>query len=276
MLSTEEALDSQYSWNCGVFKLPSPLPKFVPATEQLITLPISASYLMKAVWDEEKPSILRKRPEQAGCAPIRTSPYKTRLRSFAIDSNIYSNITTACREHKTTITGLLHGLALLSLSLGIKETDAMTFKSATPVNLRPLLPLGHPKYPWLVPERTISNFVSLMSHKFSNSVTKQIRSHLKSLPSDGNLSAELLSLTWSVSSRVRKEIELQLKLGPKNDAVGLMKYAPDWWKQLTSLTRKPRQYSWLVPNLGILNGAPNMETSSHRVRDGRSKQPNSP
>ncbi|KAI0438153.1 hypothetical protein F4803DRAFT_569998 [Xylaria telfairii] len=185
--------------------------KFIPATEQFITLPMSVGYLMKVAWDEEKPSMLRNKPEQAVWAPICTPPRKTRICSFTPHSNTSSNIPTACREHNTTMTGLLHRLALLSLSLRIKEKYDIPFEGATPVNLRPFLHLGHPKYRWLVPERTINAYEP------------------QSLPSDESLSAELLSLMWTISSTVRGEIEQKLKLGLKNGAVGPMNSHGDGW-----------------------------------------------
>ncbi|KAI0483419.1 alcohol acetyltransferase-domain-containing protein [Xylaria cf. heliscus] len=266
MLNTERPLDSHCILNGGVLELPRPLPEFIPSTEQLVKLPVSANFLMKALWEDSKPSIFRKRPEQADWAPICTSPYKTRLCAFTISAETCSNITAACRAHKTTITGLLHALALLSLSLRIKERDAVAFESATPINLRRHLPAQHPKCPWLVPEHTISNFVSLMSHKFNTSLTEQVRSHFQSTHASENLSPGLLDLMWTVSSTVRGEIEQRLKRGLKNDAVGLMKYVPNWQEQLSNLARKPRQYSWLVTNLGVLNGKPNLEKTSHKTQ----------
>ncbi|KAJ8132475.1 hypothetical protein O1611_g1151 [Lasiodiplodia mahajangana] len=262
ILNMGHSLGPQYTSSGDVFDLPSSPLEFVPTTEKLTSLPVSVNFLLKALWEESKMAVIRRSALQAHWAPIRASPYKTRLRAFTIGSNACSNIRAACREHKTTITGLLHGLTFLSLCWRTTDGNAIAFEGATTIDLRRFLPLGHSKYPEFVPEHTIGNFVSLMSHKFLTPLTMKIRSQIESIRHfNGDLSPELWDSMWTISSRVRSEIKKRLKLGLKNDPVGLMRHIPDWQKYLTNLAQKPRQYSWMVTNLGVLNGDPDLEAN---------------
>lgn len=53
---------------------------------------------------------------------------------------------------------------------------------------------------------------------------------------------------------MRADIRNKLALDTKNDPIGVGKFVQDWQVHLSQLAAKPRQHSWLVTNLGVLDG----------------------
>ncbi|KAF2117149.1 alcohol acetyltransferase-domain-containing protein [Lophiotrema nucula] len=201
--------------------------KFPPATEQLVAMPISPLFLVKALWNDNKPTSVFKTPTNADWAPISSMPYKTRFRVFDVETSVTSNVLAACRHHKTTLTALLHGLTLVSLSSHIDDAKATAFASSTAIDQRRFLPSDHADFPWLEPTKTIANYVSIMDHEFNNMLVGRIRQQIGANKQKHLLSRDLLGNVWSTSARVRREIQRRLDDRLKNDLVGLMKFVPD-------------------------------------------------
>jgi len=254
LILNAESLDGlQQSLDDHILKLPDSSLQFPPATEKLSKLPLSASYFMRAAWKAKRPHLL-KNYYSAHWAPIQTSPIKTQLRVITVDNATLANILTACRKHNSTLTSLLQALTLVSLASNLTEDKAQAFESITAIDLRRFLPSDHKEFPWLRPERTIANYVTVLPHDFGNPLLTQIRSQTKVNTSESALSTDLVNLIWSISSTVREEIKSKLDNGLKDDLVGLMKFISDWREEVTNETRKPRKYSWFVTNLGVLDG----------------------
>ncbi|KAI3390520.1 hypothetical protein diail_9287, partial [Diaporthe ilicicola] len=62
-----------------------------------------------------------------------------------------------------------------------------------------------------------------------------------------------MEVVWSVSARVRREIEERLDLGIRNDLLGIMKLVSDWRTQQRGEAKKARYLSWLITNLGVID-----------------------
>ncbi|KAK8029649.1 alcohol acetyltransferase-domain-containing protein [Apiospora rasikravindrae] len=245
-----------------IVDLPDYSDKLPPPPEDLCAFRSSLPWLAKTVFNEVKPPKLFPPGDMyAKWAPIKTSPYKTRFRTFTIGHEIVTRVVEACRHHKTTVTGLLHGLALLSLSTQLKE--AKGFASRTPYDLRRILPSGPRKYPWLEPKEAMCNYVSVVDHGFDAGLVAKIRAKLPDIAeaeretastASRPLPADLMDLVWSVSARIRREIKATLDAGGRNDIIGLMKLAGDFRDVQQSEARKPRHLSWLVTNLIVMDG----------------------
>ncbi|KAK6216058.1 hypothetical protein LQW54_003832 [Pestalotiopsis sp. IQ-011] len=246
----------------GTLKLPSSQPQFPPRVEDLAKLPITPTYTVKSIWKEYGPAMLNKDPNQAHWAPIRTTPYKTNIRVFSFNSDALSKILAACRQKQTTLTGLLHGLALVSLALRLGADEAPGFHTKTAIDLRRFLPSGPEKYPWFQPERTMGNYVTVIGHLFpANSVT-QVRSERLAGASNEPLSANTLGHIWTAAAQAREEILHKLEDGLKNDIVGLMRFVGNWQTQMSDTAHKPREYAVFVTNLGSIGeGVPPPDTA---------------
>ena len=260
-LNAQKRVNTQQDMDANTLKLPSSPPMLPPPIEQIMKLPLGMKYLFKALVDDSKPRVLLCRdPTLAHWAPITTSPYKTRFRSFTIEERALSKVLAACKQHQTTLTGLFHGLILASLASHIQEKDASGFQAATTINIRRFVPPAPPGYPWLEPERTMGNLASLLHHTFNPELVARVRSchTTPALKTDVSvLSKALADLIWDVAARVRGEIADKLDLGVKNDVVGTLKFVCDWRSQMKNAARKPRQASWMVTGLGVLGGDEN-------------------
>ncbi|KAI0200212.1 alcohol acetyltransferase-domain-containing protein [Astrocystis sublimbata] len=253
-----------------ILELPDPADRLPPPPEVLTPFSMSPKFLVKSVWKEIKPlSLLGTGPAYATWAPVRTSPYVTQFRTVEVDGTTLAMVASACHEQGTTVTGLLHALCLVSLARTLPDTQA-AFACRTPYDLRHFLPSRTPEYPHVVPRESLCNYVSVLEHEFSVETTAAIRTAMPPGsrepgpgPADSqgqgqdkslDLSPKLVDLVCAEAARVRREIKARLDSGTKNDLIGIMKFAGDWRTQQESEAHKPRYLSWLVTNLGVLDG----------------------
>ncbi|KAI0968713.1 hypothetical protein F4678DRAFT_474434 [Xylaria arbuscula] len=240
--------------NGDILRLPQAPPLLPTPIESLLSLPVDLKYLAKAFWEENRPQFLNRDVSQAIWCPIRSSPYKTQFRAFFIDNTSLLAILALCRQNKTTITGLLNGLALIAFSSHLDSAAAPAFQSSTIIDHRRNLPPAPADAPWVRSDRAVSNYVTQLPHRFDTELVAQIRAKLPADASEGrDLSADLQRELWSVSAQNRLEIVRKLEDGLRNDLVGLFKYVTDWQKTMSDMAKKPRQFTWLVTNIGVLD-----------------------
>lgn len=285
---TEAALDQQKQHPTlltnRVLTVPANARRLPPPCEKTGKFPVSTRFALLTAWRELRPSGLSPQTaSQARWAPIQATPYRTRLRVFDIAPAVVRAIIAACRTHKTTLTGLLHALVLAALASRVPASEAMAFTGGTALDLRRHL-LGTPKKTKedkkkkkrneepdfdFDPKRTMANYVSLTPHEFGVDLVREIRD--LSSPQDGAArgtvahkdgdknenetpSPALVDLVWNCAARVRGEIQKRLDKGLKNDIVGLMRLVPDWRAQFRTEASKPRVTSFVVTNLGVVDG----------------------
>lgn len=234
---------------------------FPPATELFVDLPTSIGFLLQQAWNETKPTSLFANPSIATWAPILKEPYKTKFRTCIIDNATLSGILKACRDHKTTLTALLHSLVLLSLASQLDESRARAFTSLTAIDQRRFLPSNPPKYPWLEPNTAMANYVTNTTHDFDGQFVAQIRSHIGK-SRDDRLSADQLELVWSGASKVREDVERRLNKGLKDDRLALMKFVSNARELFEKDIQKPRALSWAISNLGMVDGTVKAEATA--------------
>ena len=254
-----------------ILRLPEAPPLLPAPIETLKSLPLDLMYLAKVFWEEIRPRFLNRDVSQAAWCPIRSSPYKTQYRAFFMDNASLLAILALCRQNKTTITGLLNGLALVAFSSHLDSTVAPAFQSSTIVDHHRNLPPAPPDAPWGRSDRAMGNYVTQLLHRFDTELVAQIRSKLPTDASEGkNLSADLQRELWAVSAQNRLEILRKLETGLRNDLVGVFKYVTDWQRTMSDMAQKTRQFSWLVTNLGVLDGntSTRLSTTSTRLPTG--------
>lgn len=238
-----------------ILTLPEARPLLPTPIESLKSLPLDLKYLAKVFWEEFRPQFLNRDVSQAAWCPIRSTPYKTQFRAFSIDNASLLAILALCRKNRTTITGLLNGLALIAFSLRLDSTAAPAFQSSTVMDHRRNLPPAPLDAPWVSSDRVVSNYVTQCLHKFDTELVAQIRSKLPANSSEGvDLSADLQGDLWAVSAQNRLEIVHKLEAGLRNDLVGVFKWVTDWEQTMSDMAKKTRQFTWLVTNVGVLDG----------------------
>jgi hypothetical protein len=71
------------------------------------------------------------------------------------------------------------------------------------------------------------------------------------------ISTGLKKVIWQAARVVKGDINKRMKGGVKNEQIGLMKFVADWRTELEDKATKPRQLSWTVTNIGMMdNGKP--------------------
>ncbi|KAJ8123124.1 hypothetical protein ONZ43_g845 [Nemania bipapillata] len=249
-----------------VLKLPpGSAGRLCPPPENLTGFPVDPRVMRKFLQDEARmrSAGYPKQPAQANWTPITAAPFKTQFRSITISSQLVSELVTICRHHGTTLTGLFHGIALVSLAFLLEPSTASAFTSQTAMDLRRFLPSRHPLYPWYEPSIAISNYVTMLSHAFGEDLVAQIRALS---PPEGAVeklpTGALLDLVWTSACKVRRDIKDKLQMGTRNDMVGFAQGVEDWRAQLKEEARKPRSVSWVVSNLGPIDGSPKRRSSA--------------
>lgn len=250
-----------------ILRLPQAAPLLPTPIESLKSLPLDLKYLAKVFWEEIRPRFLNRDASQAAWCPIRTSPYKTQFRAFFMDNASLLAILALCRQNKTTITGLLNGLALIAFSSHLDSTVAPAFQSSTIMDHRRNLPPAPPNAPWVRSDRAVGNYVTQVLHRFDAELVARIRSKLPADASAGrDLSADLRRELWAVSAQNRLEIVRKLEAGLRNDLVGVFKYVKDWQQTMRDMAKKTRQFTWLVTNIGVLDGNSSTRLSTTTTR----------
>ncbi|KAI0407871.1 hypothetical protein F4802DRAFT_490956 [Xylaria palmicola] len=253
-IATGQRLDS------AILEFPKSVPNIPPPIEQMMPFPMEFKWAIKTLWAENKPLVFCKSPCQADWAPVGSLPYKTQFRVFTVSQDILTNALVACRQHKTTLTGLFHALTLASLASHLEQKVAPGFTGATTVDMRRFLPRCPADYPWLEPEQTMGNYVTMIHHEFDTLLVADIRSKFSSDKANRSLPAEALDLVWLAAANVRGQIMHKLEIGVKNDVISLFKFVFDWRTQMKEAARRPRQASWMITGLGILDEKPNLDT----------------
>ena len=251
---------TQHNWVLGI---PYEADKLPPNGEILCKWPLDYTFLAKWFYNEFKPISWFPNSPHATWAPVKCTPYATRFRSFTISATTVANLVQKCRVHDTTITGLMHGLVLVSLSSSLELPSNKGFAIRTPYDLRHFLPSRPPNYPWLDPKETICNYDSVLDREFEPSLVSAIRAKMAGTDTEEDrlhrLPQDVLQIVWDVAARIRADLVARLAEGTRNDLLAVMGYCPDWNSEQKRQETKLRYLSWLVTNLGILDGKPNGE-----------------
>ncbi|KAI1322598.1 alcohol acetyltransferase-domain-containing protein [Xylariaceae sp. FL0255] len=265
--------------------IPHTSPPLPPPLEKLVKLTLTPQFAISTAWKGLfQPQYLSNRSSTlARWAPIR-GEYTSTLRIFDIDAATLKTVVGRCREKKTTLTGLFHGLFLVSLAVrlgsGGSVSDSRAFLCATPISMRPYIPQqNEPGSVLKDPGNIMGDLVSMTTHKFSVDVVKQIRKAFASpqpaspSPSPAELQppspAESPSLTpsltpliWQAASQIRSDITAYQSHATRDNIVGLMDLVSDWRAHFHhEAAKKMRALSWCVTNVGVFDGglAPQQE-----------------
>ncbi|EWG36833.1 hypothetical protein FVEG_00699 [Fusarium verticillioides 7600] len=253
--------DHELNFDGGVLHLSSTADRFPPPPEELIKIPVSWGFALATIWKELRPPFLVSNdPTQANWAPVRQEPYQTEFRTFSIEDATLKKVLSKCRANRTTITGLLHALPLLSLALQLDEgkkhhkQEAKSMFAISALDTRRFIPANSEAYPWHVPSTTMDNQMTLVNHLFGEDLVTEIRSKAKGIPSQSHAMTQLENFVWVAAVQAREDIQSKLDKGMENDPSGLMNFIKDWRVQKKQQLKKPRVGAWGVSNLGILDG----------------------
>ncbi|KAJ6445365.1 alcohol acetyltransferase [Purpureocillium lavendulum] len=219
-------------------------PKLPEAQEDVIPFTNSIPYVVKTLWSELGPEMLKPRKVVPwhGKAIDFDIPHRTRVRPVDIPHEVVGSLLKACREHSTSLTALFHALTLVSYALHLPASEAESFAASTPINLRPYFG------PNADPERKdlLRCLITSFSHEYPADAVAAVR----------RPGADLDSLVWKTAKQIKDELVEKLASLPKDDINGLMKYVGDWFDFWEKKKGKTRTESWEVSNIGILPKPP--------------------
>lgn len=228
--------------------------KLAPPPEAIIEFPIDGD-LMRPLQDtsEDKRST---DAMQAHWAPIAPLPFKTQYRSITISNRRVQELVQACRQNNVTITSLFHVLVLCSLTPLLEASSASAFSSMTAMDIRRFLPSDIPFHQWFDPANAASNYVTILGHSFNERLVALVRSCLSSNKSATEQPGVPMYLIWSNAKKVRHDITTKLDQGVTNDMIGFAQAITDWRTEVKAQTHRPRSASWVISNLGVIDGNP--------------------
>ncbi|KAF4344528.1 hypothetical protein FBEOM_1496 [Fusarium beomiforme] len=231
---------------------------FPQPQEKLAKHKISLGFACSEIWHAFAPSALNSTMSKAHWAPIRPDPYITRFRAMDIDAITLKKLLGLCRKNETTLTGLLHGITLACLSVDINEHKADAFDVATAMDQRRFMrqDLRPSKFVSQDPENSIQNCVASTYHTFNTDIVSDIRAQARINNWPAQPISDLEPLIWKAAKQIRRDIEERLDVGVNDNVVGLLELISDWQDHLKSHEKKPRELSWIVTNIGVVDGKP--------------------
>ncbi|KAM0426066.1 hypothetical protein ACHAPT_008697 [Fusarium lateritium] len=244
------------------FKTTTTADNILPPQNTIARYRITPGFAATTVWQELKPPMLESKSSYVSWADITRTPRKTQIRSLSVDNETTQKVLTACRSHKTTLTGLLHAAVFMSLAHQLPEEKMASIIAQTPLNLRRFIKPDPKAFSGLEPKQLIGNYVTMMDHDLKKSLVKKAREQSRSASDEERLGA-LEEQMWSAAVFIRQEIQDKLDVGLKNDVAGLMWVVKDWDKFHEDEMKKPRTSSWLVTNVGAIDGQPKGDDASH-------------
>lgn len=204
-----------------------PLPE-----EEAVPFTISTGFMLGVLWNEFGPSFLKKAPMEfwAGKNVNISNPYKTGTMPIDVSGDALKSLLAACRENKTSLTGLLHSLLLLAFAKHVG--DASAFSTTTTIGM-------HPYVKDDAPESTLRELTSSYVHPFDVKAVKLFR--------DGVTDQQI----WVTAAELRAGLAARLTELPKDDLIPMLKYVSDWESWWAKKDGLPRANTWEISNLGV-------------------------
>jgi hypothetical protein len=216
-----------------------------PALEKVVNFKVSWRFFLGVLWLGMKPKWLFRNPSPpwtgSVCAPLPIQHYASRVKFISIQDHLVSNILAACREQKSTLTGLLHGLVIASLTSRVPSAPG--FIAITPYSLRNLTGLS------ATDEMGVQ--VAALSSTFSLGTISAVRG----APDPHHLTEEI----WKIARTFRTEMSNEISRMPNDSLIGLIPYVTDMHKFFTSRVGKPRSETYELSNVGVLKNEVEIE-----------------
>lgn len=209
-----------------------------PAVEKAVEFKISWYYFLASIWKEFGPKWFsaRSTPWTAGTpSPSNVENYRSRVKAFTISAHHVAGVLSLCRKEKATITGLLHGLVVVSLTSHIPSATSIT--CTTPYSLRHLTGLH--------PTNEMGNNTSALDIQYFQATLSNIRACKDS--------SQTMEQVWIIARDFRSSLRSEMSSLPTDNIVGMLPYVSDVHGMFTSRLNKPRSTTYEISNLGSLD-----------------------
>ncbi|KAF4338414.1 hypothetical protein FBEOM_7683 [Fusarium beomiforme] len=228
-----------------------PNTEITPPLHHLIKFDLSLNFIVGEVARDIIPK--KSKPHMPTWAPVSAESSRTRQLITEVAKQPLKRVLDACRQHGTTLTGLMHALISVSMATRLPEIKARAFLCATPVCLRQFQKPGHPSIDM---HKTAINSVAYCPFEFDEEAIAEIRQHISNVDAKPEGNSNLEATVWSAAKAIREGLTAKLDQGAKNNHAGLAKFVKDWRSYLKD-HGKTREYSWEISNLGVVQGQGN-------------------
>jgi hypothetical protein len=215
-------------------KIPDSISLF-PPQEDMIKFKISWWFFLAAVWRFLRPKWLLpdlSPPWTGSPVPPSAENFDPCVQLISVPSKDVASILSACREQKTTLTGLFEGLLVSSLAFHIP--NATSFASNTSISPRSLSGISSTD--------DIAVQVCTHSSAYNSDVVSAIR--------DASHSGQVTDQVWGIARDFRKSLATEMARMPKDNAAGLLPYAGNIHSFFRSKLGKPREETFQISNVG--------------------------
>ncbi|KAI0815794.1 hypothetical protein GGR55DRAFT_362584 [Xylaria sp. FL0064] len=182
-------------------------------------------------------------------APIDGSNPKIHIRTlFKIEDEVQlKGILAQCRNHKSSLTGLLHALIARSLARHVKDR---AFRSMTPISLAEY---ADPNIAGLTftPSETIHCLVTGLSSDHDLDAVQRLQRSQgeKDVPVSDD------AAVWAFAQDMTAHLRAKTSSLPRDDILALSGLIGDWHEFFRKKFGKPRDGTWELSNLGSLSAA---------------------
>ncbi|SPO03988.1 uncharacterized protein DNG_06671 [Cephalotrichum gorgonifer] len=221
-------------------------PVLPPPQEEAVNFTLSWWFIAKTIWGEICPSFLAPKVEPAWAGePIDIhGHFKSNVGLLFVDGKAIDGVLAVCRMHGTTLTGLVHALTVLSLARQLPSEKS--FKSGTPMSLRPYVSV-----PDFNPSKSMSVLVAPFEHSFLPETVGEIQSLL--LRSEGGATA-LEEKLWEIAVGVKADLKRGAEQLPADNVMGMIHWVTDWREKFRKMDGKPTEATFEVSNVGVIAG----------------------
>ena len=271
-----------------VLHLPRP-PAIPPPCEALVPFTLSWGFLLRLVWWELvwkklAPAWLAVRFVPAPAAlswtagPVTPDPHRARLRLVRVRPDALAAVLAACRRRQTTLTPLLHALAIASLAARLPASVAPAFAPTTAINLRRWAKSamagegagGSNSVAAFDPENDLQNLVTGHLYNADAGVVSALRAAFASTstsPSSSSSSANPATtekgkreedpeeVVWRTAGRIGEDLRAKVATLPRDDIAGLTGMVSDWRARLTGQFGQRKDRTWECSNAGSMRAS---------------------
>ncbi|KAH7408038.1 alcohol acetyltransferase [Cadophora sp. MPI-SDFR-AT-0126] len=220
---------------------PSSSLELLPSLEEATPLPISIWFAIKQII---KAFIYNPVDSKNWSGPPIASSLPTvtpNLRSFSLSPAKVNSLLQKCRDNKTTLT------ALISILTARKITEMHPSHS----HIAGVIPFSFRKFSGHSP-RAMGVFVSSVTPYFA-SEPKTPRGYISCASTPNDKPNQPNNKLWE-SARETRQFIAAGSASPKNQMVGMLRFAPDYKGFFLGLFGKKRDHAFEVSNIGVVDG----------------------
>ena len=238
-------------------------PTIPPPFETLVPFTTSWGFLLRLVWWEVvwknlAPAWARREPRPETLpwtgGPVDPEPHRARLRLVRATPDAVDALLTACRARRTTLTPLLHALALASLAARLPAHEAPAFVLNTAINMRRFAKAASDLQQPFDPDNDLHCLVTSHPYLADAAIVSALRSAAATKKAREE-DADREEVLWKPAAGIGEDLRAKMATLPRNDIVGLAGMVSDWRARWAGQFGKRKERTWECSNAGSMRAS---------------------